>query len=91
MSCLQQTESVRAGYYHAVHSHCLVHMLILQRKAVNILSNFCWQVACDISSLSLLREALTIFFYLQVKFLSAASDDHLLFANDSKSRSMLRS
>lgn len=38
-----------------------------------------------------LREALTIFFSLQVKLVSAASDEHLLFANDSKSGSMLRS
>lgn len=38
-----------------------------------------------------LRETLTIFFPCQVKFLSSASDEHLWFANDFKSGSVLTS
>lgn len=40
MSCSQQIESVCADYYRAVHSRCFAHMLILERKAANILSDY---------------------------------------------------
>lgn len=74
--------------------HTVLSICLSCKKASEHSLQLCWQIACNVSSLSAVKGSFDHVFFcpgVERKILSTVSDEHLLFANDSKSRSIFRS